>query len=260
INVDTLDGAGGTIASNGTVLLSADDVNLRDGSTSASRVVIDADTLVTAGGMLSASGSDPLAITARTMLDNAGGHIAGNGAFHIQAPVLDNRGGTITAAGTQSSQLDAATALDNTGGTIIAAGDTVVHAGELSNAGGQLQAAGQGRLQVTADGLLDNTAGIIAAGGDMDLAAQRLDNTAGTLHHAGDGQLDITVPVFDGQGGTIASNGTLTLVGDQVDLENGTTIAHAISVDATGLTTAGGQMQAAGPGVLSLAVGGTLDN
>ena len=65
---------------------------------------------------------------------------------------------------------------------------------------------------------------------------------------------------MNGHGGTIVSNGTLTLTGDNTDLSGGTTQAQHISVDTGNLSTAGGSLVALSADPLHLTARGTFDN
>jgi len=208
VNATTLEGVGGTIASNGTLVLTGDALNLRDGTTSASRIDIDAGSLVTAGGQLTAAGTDALGLAVRGTLDNTGGMIATNGVVRLDAGALANVDGTVRAAGAGSSVWTIGGTLDNTRGVIAAAGDATVHAFDLINTGGTLQSAGGAPLKVTADGQLVNDGGTLAANGAIELEAGSLRNRGGVVQT----QHDVTANVagaFDNSGGTVVAGGDL---------------------------------------------------
>ncbi|MGY0619423.1 hemagglutinin repeat-containing protein [Lysobacter sp. A378] len=261
IDAATLDGANGTIASNGALSLTGDTTRLQGGSTSAQSITVDTGALTTAGGLLVASGDGPLRLRARDSFDNDGGTVATNGSLDLTAGDFSNRDGIVQAAGTSTSTVRVDGGFDNTGGTLVAAGDTTVVASELLNIGGTLQAADASQLDVSVDGLLDNSSeGRIVAGGDMTLAADVLDNTAGSIEHAGDGELVVAATTLDGAGGTIASNGALSLTGDDTNLRGGITHAESIWVDTGLLTTADGSFVASGDGPMRLRLRDGLDN
>src|SRR5690606_5969619 len=109
IAAGTLDGEGGTLLSNGGLTITGETTDLTGGITSAQRIAIDTGDLTTAGGTLSATGTDTLVLHARGTLDNSGGSIGGNGELEIGAHALDNRQGSIVAAGSGPSRLDATT-------------------------------------------------------------------------------------------------------------------------------------------------------
>ncbi|WP_052949764.1 hemagglutinin repeat-containing protein [Dyella japonica] len=260
IDAATLNGAGGTIGSNGQLLLTGATTDLSGGTTSAQAVSITTGSLSTAHGTLVAAGSSLLQLTVQEAYDNTGGQVSTNGALQLSAASLTNAGGSLVAAGTGATHLTVTNRLDNTGGTLAAAGATTVQAHDLINQGGTLQAAGAA-LTVTADGLLDNSAkGFLTSDGDLTLGAATLDNTAGTIQHTGQGAATITATMLNGQGGTIASNGDLTLHGGALNLSDGTTYAQRVTVNADALTTAGGTLQALGDSPLNLTVRGLFDN
>ena len=110
IDATTLNGAGGTLGSNGAISITGITTDLRRGATAARSITVDTGTLVTAGGTLTAAGTDPLAITARNRLDNTAGKIASNGALQLNAGALANADGTIGAAGKKIVNVGAGTA------------------------------------------------------------------------------------------------------------------------------------------------------
>jgi len=265
VDARLLQGQGGTLGTNGALTLTGSTLNLRDGTTFGTDVRIDSDRLTTAGGTLTATGTDPLSITARDTLDNTGGAIQSNGALNVSAGTLINRD-TRTAEGGQARGLLSSGAMtldvqrvDNTAGLLATSAVATVRATDLINQGGALQAGDT--LTVTAAGLLDNSAeGVIAGNGDTTLTAATLDNTGGTIQHAGDGTLDIDATTLTGTGGTIASNGALSITGTTTNLRDATTSAQSISVDTTDLTTASGTLTAASTDLLRITARGTLDN
>ncbi|MET3651788.1 hemagglutinin repeat-containing protein [Dyella japonica] len=260
IQAATLNGHGGTIVSNGTLTLTGDNTDLSGGTTQAQHISVDTGNLSTAGGSLVALSADPLHLTARGSFDNTGGTVATNGALQLTAQSLSNTSATITAAGTSASTLSVAQRFDNTHGTLAAMGATTVQAGDLINQGGTLQVSGAA-LSVTANGLLDNSQqGVIASDGDLTLSATTLDNTQGSIQQTGNGRLSVDAATFNGHGGTLVSNGTLTLTGNAIDLGGGTTQAQHISVDAGSLVTAGGSLVALSSDALQMNVRGAFDN
>lgn len=259
ITAATINGADGTLVSNGSLTVQGEGVDLRDGTTSAQRIVIDSDNLTTAGGALTATGADALVLHARNQLDNRGGTLAGNGALDLRAGTLLNAGGTVQAAGTAASHVQVDTALDNRAGKILVSGDLDITAASLDNQGGTLHSAAA--LSVGVDGLLDNSnAGLIASGGDARLSAATLDNRSGSIEQAGDGQLQLAVQQLQGAGGRIVSNGALDLQGEALDLSGGTTAARDVRVIAGSLQNAGGTLTATGEQAMVVQVRGALGN
>ncbi|WP_201313829.1 hemagglutinin repeat-containing protein [Dyella sp. EPa41] len=272
IDAVTLNGAGGTIASNGAFQLTGGAIDLSEGTTFAQQVRVDAGSLNHAGGSLTALGHDSLVLDARGAISNAHGTISTNGALQVSARSLDNTEGRLLAAGTSPSQLQVTDTLTNTHGTVGTIAATTVKAGNLINQSGTIHADGDSPLSITVDGLLDNSQhGVLATDGDMVITATTLDNTQGLIRQGAvdadghfvpgsSGALTLTATTLHGQGGTLASNGALTLTGDIVDMSQGRTFAQDVTVDVGSLRTAGGSLQALGDGPLSLRVRHTLDN
>jgi filamentous hemagglutinin len=261
IQVSALNGQGGTIASNGQLGMHGGAINLANGTTYAQSITLDGDALTTAGGNFTALGGTPLSLTVRGLFDNTGGKVATNGALQISAQSLINTGGTLTAAGIGATSVAVVNTFDNTRGTLAAMGSTRAQGGIIINQAGAIQAGNGSVLTVTADGLLDNSQhGMLASDGDLTIKAATLDNTQGAIQHAGQGALTIRAATLNGLGGTIASNGVLTVAGGDTNLRNGTIVAQQISIDADTLTTAGGNLSALGGGALHLGIGAALDN
>ncbi|MCW6029519.1 hemagglutinin repeat-containing protein [Stenotrophomonas sp. SRS1] len=259
INAATLNGAGGTLLSNGTLHVQGDTTDLRAGTTSAQRIRIETGDLTTAGGTLTATSTDALALQVRGRLDNTGGTVATNGALDLRAATLLNNGGNLQAAGTAASQLSIDQALQNRGGKILTSGDLNVTAASLDNQGGTVHSATD--LSVGVDGLLDNSnTGLIASGGDAQLRAATLDNRSGSIEQAGEGQLQIDTGTLQGAGGRIISNGALTLQGDALDIRGGTTAARQVTVTAGSLDNAGGTLSSTGEQTMVLQVRDALGN
>ena len=89
---------------------------------------------------------------------------------------------------------------------------------------------------------------------------QTFTNTQGVVQQAGTGELDIEADTLNGEGGTLISNGGLTITGQTTNLRDGTTSAKRIAIDTGDLTPAGGQLTATDTDTLSLQVRNTLDN
>lgn len=260
IHAATLNGTGGTIASNGALLLNGDITDLGKGVTYAQHVTINTGTLTTAGGSLTVWGTDALQLRARDAFDNTQGTVATNGALQIDVGVLNNTDGTLSAAGQEATLVQVAGSFTNSAGTLAASGVATLHAGALVNRGGAVQTAG-GELSVSVDGTLDNSAkGLLTTDSDLSISASTLDNTQGTIAHAGSGALAIRTSTLYGAGGTIASNGNLSLHGGAISLRDGTTYAQAIALDADSLITAGSNFAALGGTPLNLNVRGLFDN
>ncbi|HCE6865205.1 TPA: hemagglutinin repeat-containing protein [Pseudomonas aeruginosa] len=261
LTANALQGAGGTIATNGGLNLSGETTDLRDATTLAKRININTGTLTTAGGSMTATGTDLLVVRARDHVDNTGGTIATNGGLELQARSLDNQAGTMSAAGSAATRVAVTDDFDNTDGTLATAGDTTVTAAELHNLRGSIVVAGQAALEVTVDGLLDNRAkGTLAAGGDLNVSASVLDNRGGAIQHAGDGSATIVAADLQGAGGSIGSNGALDISGNTTDLSDGSTFGERIRIDTGRLLNAGGKLIATGADLLLVRARDSVDN
>ena len=237
ITTQDLTGAGGTLLSNGSLDLQGDTLDLRDGTTTAQRISIAGDSVITAGGNLSALGSQVLQLQARSLLDNTGGTLGSNGAVDVHAGRFVNDHGKLIAAGDAASAIRAAQ-LENRSGSISANGNLRIDAQMLSGQGGSIGAARALSLQ---GGSLDLRGGSVAAE-QLDIVADSLDNSAGALRATGSGTLALQVSGrLANDAGTIASNG-------------------AQHIEAGELTNRGGTLSSAGSASTELRVNGLFDN
>lgn len=248
IHADTFAGAGGTLLSNGALLLRGQQVDVTDGHTSAARIDLAADQLDNRGGALVATGDDALALAVRGALHNDGGRIIGNGALAVQAGSLSNNGGELLAAGAAPSTVKVEGQLDNQRGTLASAGDLRLVAAGLDNRGGTVQAADAHALETDINGLLDNRdGGLVAASGAQQLRAGRVDNRGGTVNAGGALQMQVA-QALDNTGGTVAANDALRVqAGRIVSRDDGTlaSIDGDVSLDSDdNLDNAGGVIQA----------------
>src|SRR5690606_38317952 len=123
--VETLHGAGGSIASAGDLSLTGEHIDLQEGSTQARRITVDAGSLTTADGQLVSTGDAALQLRVRDRLDNDRGTIAANGALRLDAGELSNRDGVLTAAGSDDTNIIVTDILDNTDGTLATNAETL---------------------------------------------------------------------------------------------------------------------------------------
>jgi filamentous hemagglutinin len=260
-----LQGAGGSIASNGTLEIGGTLTDLSSGNTFGERIRIHTGRLLNVGGKLIATGADQLLVRAVDGVDNSGGTIAGNGALDLQAGSLTNRDGTVQAAGDAALRLDVARTLDNTGGTVLAAGETTVNAGELLNQRGKVQTSSDAGLTVSVAGALDNRDdGLIASAAKADLSAGSLDNRGAAVNAAG--PLIAVQLALDNRGGKLVSAADLGVTAAALDNSDAGLLVSTngkLSVDTSDRTeNAGGTLQGFGNVSLSNAgfgnVGGTV--
>lgn len=210
LHAATLNGAHGTILSNGTLQMNGQTTDLTGATTTAEAVSISASTLVTAGGTLHALGGDPLQLTVRDVLDNRGGTLASNGTLSLMAASVRNQGGTLLAAGTDDTHVQVAGRFDNTQGIFRTAGATFVHAGTLINQAGSLQAASDATLVVSVDGQLINDQGMLQSNGAVALTAGALSNHGGTVQTR-QAIIASVAGALDNNAGLIVAGGDLSL-------------------------------------------------
>ncbi|WP_232520322.1 hemagglutinin repeat-containing protein [Ralstonia solanacearum] len=268
ITATTVDGARGTIASNGTLMLGAQAATLDGGQTTADRLQVDTAVLSNRSGQLVQTGSGAASVRATTLLDNTGGTLAGNGDMAIAAGRLVNQGGTLQATGPSALAVTATGQIDNSAqGKIGAGGTATISAASLSNVTGTLTAGDA--LQVQASGAVDNSQGVLAANRDVSVTAASVANAAGRI-----GSVQGSTLVAASQGGvnnaagrveaaqalTIAGNGIANtdgvMAGQDVRLDSraqaldntrGTVAARGLlDVQSGPLTNDAGMLQAAG--------------
>ncbi|QBR43697.1 hemagglutinin repeat-containing protein [Stenotrophomonas indicatrix] len=229
----TLLGAGGSVLSNGTLVLEGKTLDLSKATTSARRIDIDADSLTTAGGALTATGEEALRLRVQGLLDNRGGSLASNGVLDVSARQLINAQGTLQGAGSRRSTLAIGEALDNQSGRILLGGAGTINAASLDNLGGTVHAGGS-ELVLGIDGRLDNgSQGLLSSTGSMTLDAASLDNRHGTVV-AGKDLLLTTVAGVDNSDGAMQAGELLQLKANGLDNQRGTLLGGQLTVDTRG--------------------------
>ena len=151
----TLDNAGGTLATNGALALNAGALNNQ-------------------AGTIQAAGSAATQLNVAGTLDNSGGTLATAGATAITAKNLRNVDGSITASAANTLHLTIQKDIVNDGGSIVANGDVVLQSENLSNRAGAVET--QHSIDVTVSGTLDNAAGLLLAGEALSLQGGTLLN------------------------------------------------------------------------------------
>ncbi|WP_425893782.1 hemagglutinin repeat-containing protein (plasmid) [Ralstonia pseudosolanacearum] len=231
ITATALDGARGTIASNGTLALRAQTATLDGAQTTAERLQVDTAVLSNRSGQLVQTGSGAASVQATTLLDNTGGTLAGNGDLAIAAGRLVNQGGTLQAAGASGLAIAATGQIDNSAqGKIGAGGAATIAAASLSNAGGTLTAGDA--LQVQASGAVDNTQGVLAANRDVSVNAASVANAGGRI-----GSVQGSTAVVASQGGVSNAGGrveaaqALTLSGNGIANTDGVVAGQDVRLD-----------------------------
>lgn len=229
----TLLGSGGSVLSNGTLVLEGKTLDLSKATTSARRIDIDADSLTTAGGALTATGEEALRLRVQGLLDNRGGSLASNGVLDVSAQQLINAQGTLQGAGSGRSTLAIGHALDNQTGRILLGGAGTINAASLDNLGGTVHAGGS-ELVLGIDGRLDNgSQGLLSSAGAMTLDAASLDNRHGTVV-AGKNLLLTTVAGVDNSDGAMQAGELLQLQATGLDNQHGTLLGGQLTLDTRG--------------------------
>ncbi len=216
-DLQTLDNAGGKIATAGSATLQAEQLDNREGEILAQSNL----TLAT------------------QVLDNRQGSALSGQALTIEAESVDNAAGTLAAGG--NIQVGVNERLNNTAGLIEAGGSVSLQAGALDNRSGQLRALGSaGESRLAVDEQLNNQAGQIEIGSaSLAVESGSLINRDGLIRHVGAQKLDMSLEQLGQAGGRIQTNAQLDL---QADSWTNTTELQAgrISLDIAELTQTAG--------------------
>ena len=235
-----VDNQGGKLASQGLLTLFASSVDNQNNGTLAANdsLTLTATGRVQNGGNgLIHSEKAGLTITAGT-LDNSGGRIAARaGDALIDATDFNNGSGNLFARdriGLSGLNVDnggeiAANQVDlkllgtlTNRGLIESATTLDVDTGNLANSG-QMRALGTaGKTRYAIGGLLNNSGSLDTANDQLSLAAGTFQNTGGKVLHVGTGVLDLRGISLDDVGGSLITNGDLTL--DKANWTNSTAI------------------------------------
>ncbi|WP_035818216.1 two-partner secretion domain-containing protein [Janthinobacterium sp. RA13] len=232
--------ADGSLGTAGDLTINADGVLQASGQNlAAGSAVLTGDSIDLSG---SQTGAANIAITARS------GDVLTNKALISASNVL-----AITA------NANNAQSLVNTQGQLVA-GQLQLNVANLNNASGDIVQTGMGDT-VIATGKLDNTSGRIAVNSNnLALNATVLANINGKLEHAGAGVLSINAGQFNNQYGKITGNGKLNITATALDHRNATTVANQLTINAGTLDNRSGSLAQTGPGLMTVATTGQLDN
>ncbi|MDY0745366.1 hemagglutinin repeat-containing protein [Paucibacter sp. R3-3] len=265
VRAQNVDNAAGSLATNGSLALTALAADARSGTLNNHAGSIQAQGALlldgarfdnSAGSLIAGQSLQLVASDAAARNSNAAGRIVATGPLTMQAGALDNSAGQLGssadtttlaltsldngAAGFISSHGDlklSTTGAISNAGTISGDADTRITAASLSNAGA-LQSAGNLNAEIA--GAATNTAGQIVAGRDLTLTAASVAQGQQALL-AGGGAVSLTAP------GAIANHG-----GSAIQAQG------ALTLSSTDLDNAGGQLDA--NGALMLTHTGSLGN
>ncbi len=260
IRATTLDGARGVIDSNGALALTAQSVTLDGGQTTATGVSIDVSTLSNRSGQILQSGTGATVVRASQRFDNTGGRLATNGAdLTLGAATLTNTEGHIEHFGTGLMSLSATT-LDGSRGHILGNGTLALQAQSAVLDDGESVAS---TLRVDT-GTLSNRGGQLlqtGTGGASVQATTRLDNTGGTL--ASNGAITLATGDLLNQSGVVQAAGVagldLRATGHVDNSAQGRIVAGgAATVAAASLSNTDGALTAGD--TLQAVINGAVDN
>ncbi|WP_082088689.1 contact-dependent inhibition toxin BcpA [Burkholderia sp. USMB20] len=196
---------GGSIASNGRVVVQTGTLNNTAGSINAQNGLT-----ATVGGTLNnANGkllsNTDLSVTSGT-LSNDRGQLGASTNATIRTGSMTNQGGSIVAP---NLSVTADSTLDNSGGK-LEANQLALTAANLVNHGGTITQYGSSAMGMNVSGTLDNSAaGVIQTNStDLTLTPAELNNTGGTITHAGTG----TLTIAPGNGSSALNNASGTIV------------------------------------------------
>lgn len=239
-------GAGGTLAGNGDLIVAATTLDNSKGlvqQAGTGSLSVQADTLHGSEGRLLSNGA---LVLSGGELDVSGGTTSAQSA-QIHARALRNRQGQIVSQGVSELALDVRDALDNQGGQIVGNGGLRIDAGRIDNQKGTLQSAGTQGVALTVRDTLDNSGGGISGNGQVQLQVGSLVNQGGKVLAAGSGALQVQARerLDNSNGGRLAGTGDLRLQAASLDNRSGA-IEHAgggtLQIRADSLQGAGGRI------------------
>ena len=239
-------GAGGTLAGNGDLIVAATTLDNSKGlvqQAGTGSLSVQADTLRGSEGRLLSNGA---LVLSGGELDVSGGTTSAQ-SVQIHARALRNRQGQIVSQGVSELALDVRDALDNQGGQIVGNGGLRIDAGRIDNQKGTLQSAGTQGVALTVRDTLDNSGGGISGNGQVQLQVGSLVNQGGKVLAAGSGALQVQARerLDNSNGGRLAGTGDLRLQAASLDNRSGA-IEHAgggtLQIRADSLQGAGGRI------------------
>ncbi|NWD75824.1 hemagglutinin repeat-containing protein [Pseudomonas gingeri] len=208
-------------------------------------------TLNNQGGTL--SGQRQTSVTAGTLDNQNKGRVLGADHLNLTADtVLNAQGGLIKGQNSLAATLGY---LNNNAGEVSSQGNTTLALGTMDNLTGLVMA--NNVLDITATGLVNNQNGRLGSNNSFTFKGQSLDNTQKGRITAQQ-KLDLTATHLDNTGGSVITNGPLSLTADIVDNATGRISSQG---DLTANVTTFNQQDGAlvSDGNLSL-TGSSLDN
>lgn len=222
--------------------------NTDGGITQAQSLDIQADQGIdNSAGHLSALSGDNL-IRTSGFANQRGGLYAGQ-RLSLTGSSNNNRGEALGQGGkVAAGQIDFSLsgALDNHFGILESEGTLGLQAASLDNTGGALRALGSGGKTQITSGALDNRFGVLeSANAAFALDVASLQNAGGKILHTGSGAFDIATGHVTQAGGSLVTNGALTLTADSWSNSSVLQAGRLTLNIGTFTQTAGGQLLAA---------------
>ncbi|MDX3995098.1 filamentous hemagglutinin N-terminal domain-containing protein [Pseudomonas aeruginosa] len=181
--------------------------NNNSGITQARSLDIQSGDLNNAAGHLSATHGDNR-IAARAF-DNQGGGLYAGQRLDLTASSFDNQHGQVAAA---TIDFGLGGALNNSSGIVESSSTLSLVSASLFNGNGKLRALGTQGDTLIRTGTLDNRLGILeSANSNLKLELGSLLNADGRIQHVGSGNLDLASAQAMAAGGTLATNGQLSI-------------------------------------------------
>ncbi|WP_232072067.1 filamentous hemagglutinin N-terminal domain-containing protein [Paraburkholderia pallida] len=229
-------GAGGSIGGNGNVVVQAGQITNAGSITAVQSLIAQALQTLFNGGTFAANANMTLA--AGSTLTNTS-QLTANGGLALSAATFDNSQGL-----TSANQL-------------------ALHAVNLVNRGGTIAQSGNGATTLDVSGTLDNTYGSIQTNADnFALDPSALLNDHGVITNAGMGTLAINTGTLSNTGGTIVTNGALSVnVSGALSNVGGTVqSAKQLSASSGSLDNTGGHIASLGTDGVNMTTAGLLNN
>ncbi|KQR73726.1 hypothetical protein ASG35_22380 [Burkholderia sp. Leaf177] len=260
-------GVGGTIGTNGALVISADTLSNQGTLTATGDAWLHAQSIdnhagaITAGSALTTTSEGALNNVGGTLsgaattvsgssIDNSDGNIEGDTLALSASGNVINRGGKLTQFGTADQTIQAGGTLDNTGGTLASNANNMRISGQtVANDKGNIQHAGTGTLSVNSTGGISNVAGNVVTNGALAVrAASGMNNAQGSIQSSR--RADLSAASLDNTAGRIASlngDGLSVAIADALTNGSGGTIGTNGALDVrAGVLSNQGKLTAAG--------------
>ncbi|MGY2292074.1 hemagglutinin repeat-containing protein [Pseudomonas sp. SDO528_S397] len=218
LNVDQIDNRAGELSANADISMTASRLDNRDGG----KVLADT----------------TLALNSAQLLNSNQGLLKGKTGLTLDGQTLDNRNGQLISG--QDSRLTLTGDVDNSQGLVSSEGQLDVSAAKLTNTAGSLSSAGA--LKAKAIGALINQGGRLVSDSGITVNSASLDNSAqGVI--SGKGSVGVTTGAFDNSTGSLTSADRLTLTAGQVTNQGGRIGSDkTLTASVTGLDQQGGTL------------------